>query len=74
MNVFARLLAPLSIRATEARRENLSVAEANRLQEERLLRDELNAQWDIYFQSTFPYERDQALDEIDRINTLLRAI
>lgn len=71
--MLARLLAPLSLDIFEERRENLSVAEANRLQNERVLRDELDAQWEIFLQSTDPFARAAALDEIDRIRVLLRA-
>ncbi len=71
--MLARLLAPLSLNVLEERRENLSVAEANRLQNERVLRDELDAQWVHVNTSTDPDVRLSALDEIDRINCLLRA-
>lgn len=73
MNMLARILAPLDHNAREHRRENLSVAEANRLQNERVLVDERTAQWEIFCKSTDPDVRHAALDEIDRINVLLRA-
>lgn len=68
MNIFA----PLNFRALEKRRENLSVAEANARQTEMLLRAELEHQYE-QMNSTDPAVRERALDEIDRLNVLLRA-
>lgn len=73
MSVLARLFGPLNFNGIEKRRENLSVAEANRLQNERVLRDELDAQWEIVIRSPDPARRQAAMDEIDRLNVLLRA-
>lgn len=72
MSILARLFSQLNHSGIEKRRENLSVHEANERQTERVLRDELDAQYQIVIRSTDPLARSHALDEIERLETMLR--
>lgn len=65
MSLLARMFSPLNHSAREHR-------EANRQQTEMLLEAELEYQYEL-MNSTDPAVRERALDEIDRINTMLRA-
>lgn len=77
MSILARLFAPLDHSGIEHRKENrpapLTVAQANELARQQVLRDEREAQWSIACLATDPAERERAQREIERINCLLRA-